>query len=219
MTALSSNATEGRRSTWGRACRITRKKDLGFALELGVCMGHEMVDNSNSIVFIVDNVNYMRTMTQTTRQDADRASTLSTFVAFMTLFGSAQQILKKRMEDQAEQGLGPLHLRALCLCLRNPGGTQQQVVQSMGRDKGQIARLVRDLEERHFLVRSPDAHDRRVWRLTVTPEGEEKCQWFTAIEAQLATDMLGGLGAKECVQLEQLLNELRGRINAVAEEE
>lgn len=157
-------------------------------------------------------------MTQATRQDADRTSILSTFVAFMTLFGSAQQVLKTRMQDQAEQGLGPLHLRALCLCLRNPGGTQQEVVQSMGRDKGQIARLIRELEERHFLVRTPDERDRRVWRLVVTPEGKEKCQWFSAIEARLATDLLGGIGAKESEQLEQLLNELRERINVVAEE-
>lgn len=158
-------------------------------------------------------------MTQKTQQDADSASALPTFVAFMTLFGSAQQVLKTRMQDQAEQGLGPLHLRALCLCLRNPGCTQQQVVQSMGRDKGQVARLIRELEGRHFLVRTPDERDRRVWRLVVTPEGEEKCQWFSAIEAQLATDLFGGLGAPACEQLEQLLNELRARIGVVADEE
>lgn len=158
-------------------------------------------------------------MTQPIPTAADSASALSTFVAFMTLFGSAQQVLKTRMQDQAEQGLGPLHLRALCLCLRNPGGTQQQVVQSMGRDKGQVARLIRELEERHFLVRTPDERDRRVWRLTVTPEGEDKCQWFSAIEAQLATDMFGGLGASAREQLEQLLNELRERIGVVAEQE
>lgn len=62
----------------------------------------------------------------------------------------------------------------------------------MGRDKGQIPRLIRELEERHFLVRTPDERDRRVWRLAVTREGEEKYQWFSAIEAQLATDMLAG---------------------------
>lgn len=155
-------------------------------------------------------------MTSQTQPEADRASALSTFVAFMTLFGSAQQVLKTRMQDQADQGLGPLHLRALCLCLRNPGGTQQQVVQAMERDKGQIARLIRELEERHFLVRTPDERDRRVWRLDVTPEGEEKCRWFSAIEAQLATDMLGGIGTQALGQLEQLLNELRERIGGVA---
>jgi DNA-binding MarR family transcriptional regulator len=158
-------------------------------------------------------------MTLKIRQDADGASALTTFVAFMTLFGSAQQVLKTRMQDEAEQGLGPLHLRALCLCLRNPGGSQQQLVQSMGKDKGQIARLIRELEERHFLARTPDERDKRVWRLAVTPEGEEKCQWFSAIEAQLAVDMFGALGARELEQLEHMLSELRDRIKVVAEDE
>jgi DNA-binding MarR family transcriptional regulator len=157
-------------------------------------------------------------MTAQPRQESDSASPLSTFVAFMTLFGSTQQVLKNRMQDEAEQGLGPLHLRALCLCQRNPGGSQQQLVQSMGRDKGQIARLIRELEERQYLVRTPDARDRRVWRLAVTPSGEEKCQWFSTIEAQLATDLFGELGATECAQLEQLLNGLRARISVVAED-
>lgn len=168
---------------------------------------------------MVDIINHNPIMTKHPQQAADSTSALSTFVAFMTLFGSAQQVLKNRMQDEAEQGLGPLHLRVLCLCLRNPGCTQQQLVQSMGRDKGQIARLTRDLEERKFLVRTPDERDRRVWRLAVTPEGEEKSQWFSAIETRLATDMFGGLGTKERAQLEQLLKALRERIQVVAEDE
>jgi DNA-binding MarR family transcriptional regulator len=158
-------------------------------------------------------------MTRQTRQAADGGSALSTFEAFMTLFGSAQQVLKNRMQDEAEQGLGPLHLRALCLSVRNPGSTQQQLVQSMGRDKGQIARLTRELEERHFLVRIQDERDRRVWRLVVTPEGEEKSHWFTAIETKLAMDMFGELDATDRAQLEQLFKDLRERINVVAEPE
>lgn len=137
----------------------------------------------------------------------------------MTLFGSAQQVLKDRMQAQAEQGLGPLHLRALCLCLRNPGSTQQQLVQHMGKDKGQLARLIRELEDRQLLVRTPDERDGRVWRLAVTSEGEEKCQWFYAIEAQLASDMFEGLRPQERQQLEQLLNQLRERINMGAQVE
>lgn len=154
-------------------------------------------------------------MTAANSKDAQPTSPLSSFVAFMTLFGSAQQVLKNRMQLEAEQGLGPLHLRALCLCQRNPGGTQQQLVQAMGRDKGQIARLIKELEERNYLVRTPDERDKRAWRLSVTPEGETKCQWFSAIEAQLATDLLGGLGVKECEQIERLLSELRERMKGM----
>lgn len=156
-------------------------------------------------------------MTKLPEQKTDQDFPLSAFVAFMTLFGSAQQVLKSRMQEQAEKGLGPLHLRALCLCQRNPGSTQQWLVQAMGRDKGQIARLIRELEEREFLTRTPDERDKRVWRLAVTAEGDEKCQWFSVIEAQLANDLFAGLGAKECQQLEHTLNQLRARITVEAE--
>jgi DNA-binding MarR family transcriptional regulator len=144
---------------------------------------------------------------------------LSAFVAFMTLFGSAQQVLKNRMQGEAEKGVGPLHLRALCLCLRNPASTQQWLVQAMGRDKGQIARLIRELEERGFLSRSPDQRDKRVWRLAVTAEGEEKCRWFSVIEAKLANDLFAGFGANECQQLEHAFKQLRARINSDIESE
>lgn len=134
----------------------------------------------------------------------------------MTAFGTAQQLLKNRMHSQAEPGLGPLHLRALCLCLRNPGWTQQQVVQAMGRDKGQMARLVRDLEQRELLVRSADPHDGRVWRLNVTRAGERLCAWFTAIEAQLAQDLLGGLSPRAQTAMQTLLTEMQARLNALS---
>jgi DNA-binding MarR family transcriptional regulator len=159
-------------------------------------------------------------MMKQTRQEADDNCAVAVFEQFMTLFSSAQQILRNRMQDEAEQGLGPLHLRALCLCLRTPGTTQQQLVQSMGRDKGQIARLTRELEERDFLVRTQDECDRRVWRLAVTPAGEQKSHWFSAIEAGLANDLFGDLfgnrAGVECAQMEPLLTQLRERVDALS---
>jgi DNA-binding MarR family transcriptional regulator len=140
---------------------------------------------------------------------------VATFVAFMTAFGSAQQLLKTRMQDDAEQGLGPLHLRALCLCQRNPGGSQQQLVQSLGRDKGQIARLIRELEERQLLTRTPDERDRRVWCLSVTAEGEAKCSWFSALEASLAHDLFGQLSAADSLQLNTVLRAVQMQIDAL----
>lgn len=144
---------------------------------------------------------------------AGPAAALSSFVALMTAFGGAQQLLKTRMQADAEQGLGPLHLRALCLCQRNPGGSQQQLVQSLTRDKGQIARLIRELEERGLLVRTPDERDRRVWCLTVTPEGEAKCAWFSALEARVAQDLLGTLSQDDSALLGQVLATVQGQLD------
>jgi DNA-binding MarR family transcriptional regulator len=155
----------------------------------------------------------MATSTPHTATDSEAA--VHTFVSFMTAFGSAQQILKTRMHGHAEPGLGPLHLRALCLCQRNPGAPQQQLVQAMGRDKGQIARLIRDLEDHQLLLRTPDERDRRVWLLTVTPEGEQKATWFAGMEAVLAQDLFGALTAKEAAQLDAVLQMVQARIDAM----
>ncbi len=148
----------------------------------------------------------------------DTASALATFQAFMTLFGSVRQVMKDRMQQDDGHALGPVHLRALTLCQRHPGWTQQQLGQAMGRDKGQITRLIRELEEEAWLARTPDAQDRRVWRLNVTPAGEKECAWFLAIEASMATDLFGGLGAGEREALAQLMNDLRERIRPAADE-
>ncbi len=155
-------------------------------------------------------------MTSPSRRES--TSALATFQAFMTLFGSIRQVMKTRMQDDGEHALGPVHLRALSLCQRHPGWTQQQLGQAMGRDKGQMARLIRELEEQDYLARTPDEQDRRVWRLNVTPAGEKECAWFLSIEASLATDLFGKLSAKEREQLVQLLGRVRERISAAQDE-
>ncbi len=165
---------------------------------------------------MVDFINLQPAMSKTSRRET--ASALATFQAFMTLFGSVRQQLKTRMQDDGGHALGPVHLRALSLCQRHPGWTQQQLGQAMGRDKGQITRLIRELEEQGHLARSPDEQDRRVWRLNVTPAGEKECAWFLAIEAELAGDLFGGLAAKEREQLVQLLGGVQERISAASDE-
>lgn len=148
-------------------------------------------------------------MTQTSRRAP--APALLTFQAFMALSGGVRQLMKTRLQD-SEHALGPLHLRALSLCQHNPGWTQQQLGLAMGRDKGQVARLIRDLEAQAWLSRTPDALDGRVWRLGVTTAGAKECARFRAVEAEVAADLLGGLSAQEREQLQRVLETLRTRL-------
>ncbi|WP_138512934.1 MarR family winged helix-turn-helix transcriptional regulator [Rhodoferax bucti] len=144
------------------------------------------------------------------------ASVVSGFVALMTIAGRAQQLLKTRMQDQAVAGLGPLHMHALCLCQQQPGAPQQVLVQALGRDKGQMARLIRDLEDHGLLTRSTDERDRRVWRLYLTPDGEARCAWFTALEAQVAHDLMAHLSPDDSAQLNRVLQSVQGRVDGLA---
>ncbi len=141
------------------------------------------------------------------------------FVALMTISGQAQQLLKARMQDTTLSGLGPLHMHALCLCQQQPGAPQQALVQALGRDKGQMARLIRDLEDHGLLTRSTDERDRRVWRLYLTPEGEARSTWFSALEASVARDLMGHLSADDSAQLTRMLHSVQAQLGALGSED
>lgn len=135
----------------------------------------------------------------------------TTFVSLMTVFGTAQQLLKDRMRVEQGDGLGPLHLRLLCLCVEQPGGTQQQLANLTGRDKGQVAHLIHALEARGLMVRTPDAMDGRLLRMSVTAAGANEVQRFMAIETELAHHLFGELAAGEVEQLQALARQLLQR--------
>ncbi len=140
----------------------------------------------------------------------------STFISLMTVFGTAQQLLKDRMRAAQIDGLGPLHLRLLCLCLEQPGCTQQQLANLVGRDKGQVAHLIHALEARGLLKRTPDAQDGRLLRMGVTPAGVHEAQRFAALENALAEHLFGELPAGEVQHLQALAGQLLQRAQSEA---
>jgi DNA-binding MarR family transcriptional regulator len=135
----------------------------------------------------------------------------ATFISLMTVFGTVQQLIKDRMRAEQVDGLGPLHLRLLCLCVELPGGTQQQLANLTGRDKGQVAHLIHALEARGLIVRTPDALDGRVLRMSVTAAGANEVQRFMAIETELAHHLFSELAADEVEQLQTLARQLQER--------
>lgn len=135
----------------------------------------------------------------------------ATFVSLMTVFGTAQQLLKDRIRVEQADGLGPLHLRLLCLCDEQPGCTQQQLANLTGRDKGQVAHLIHALEARGLVTRMPDAQDGRILRMQVTAAGANEVQRFRAIETELAHHLFAELSVGEVEQLQTLTQQLLQR--------
>jgi DNA-binding MarR family transcriptional regulator len=75
----------------------------------------------------------------------------------MFLFRS--QLQQHLREDGGE--IPGMALKVLGFFARHPGCTQMELVQHSGRDKGQVARLVKDLTERGLLQRGDAAKGRR----------------------------------------------------------
>ncbi|MEX1167458.1 MAG: MarR family transcriptional regulator [Hydrogenophaga sp.] len=112
--------------------------------------------------------------------------------------------------------VAPMLLRLLQLCQRRAGITQQELAQMTGRDKGQVARMVKELLEKGLLQRADHPVDRRSHCLCLTPEGARAVLNFERAEAGVAHWLFDGLGAGERqtlhLQVETVLQRLDERL-------
>lgn len=151
-------------------------------------------------------------MTRT--RDRQRAA----FEALLDLFSSMKRALRQEAQAHGASAVGPMHLRMLSLCRRQPRITQQALADHTGRDKGQVARLVKDLLDHGLLSRHPHPEDRRSLCLTPTPAGLAACKSFEHIEAEVAARMFGWMGAAELAALTDDLRQLGAQLDTASPE-
>ncbi|MEO8119723.1 MAG: MarR family transcriptional regulator [Rhodoferax sp.] len=92
---------------------------------------------------------------------------------------------------------------------RRPGATQSDLARHNGRDKAQVARLIKSLRERGFLVGEADETDRRNVKLSLTADGVSVLQVLQQQSEQLATQAVAGMTIAEQQQLVALLQRVR----------
>lgn len=129
----------------------------------------------------------------------------------MSLFSGIKRALHHELRDSAP--VPPMLLRLLQLCQRRSGITQQELVQTTGRDKGQVARMVKDLLEKGLLLREDHPVDRRSHCLRPTPAGSAAVQAFEQAEADVARWLFADMDAIERKILMQQLGALQQRID------
>lgn len=113
-----------------------------------------------------------------------------------------------------EQTLAPMEAKALNFFARQPGSTAADLVAHSGRDKAQIARLIKPLLAAGLLAREADAADGRHVRLRATDAGRAMHRAMQQQRKRLAARLVEGLSAQELAQLNQLLARLRGNLDA-----
>ena len=77
----------------------------------------------------------------------------------------------QRLLREAGLGLAAMEARTLRFVARHPGCTQNEIVRASGRDKAQIARIIKILRERELVDRPADGGGRRAQPLALFPEG------------------------------------------------
>jgi len=125
-------------------------------------------------------------------------------------------IFHRRMHEAVREdgdGLAPMEARTLRFLANHEGSTQRDMTQHTGRDKAQIARIVKALQERGLVDSTPDPDDGRSQRLRLTTAGramQRRMQQHRArFEQALAQGFDGAEQAALVAQLDRMVANVR----------
>jgi DNA-binding MarR family transcriptional regulator len=97
----------------------------------------------------------------------------------------------------------------------HPGATQSELAEHSGRDKAQLARLIKGLRERGLLDAVVGEADRRSVKLSLTDEGQAVLRSLQQQGRRLNKKATAGMSAAEAQQLIALLQRVRGNLGSV----
>jgi DNA-binding MarR family transcriptional regulator len=152
----------------------------------------------------------MQSTVDKVNQSPAAGEVIETMHAIMHLFRSSRQ---RGLRDGAHE-LAHMEAKALGYFARHPGATQSDLVAHAGRDKAQVARLIRVLRERGLLDATADELDRRSTRLALTEAGRAMHAALHRDDGRLAEAALAGLTPAERDTLQALLGRVRSNLEA-----
>lgn len=128
----------------------------------------------------------------------------------MHLYRSAQQ----RSLRAGPHDLAHMEIKVLGFFARRPGATQSDLAAHSGRDKAQLARLVRGLRDRGLLEAVADEADKRSTRLSLSEEGKVVFAALHVHDGTLAEAALAGIPDAERATLLDLLARVHANLEA-----
>ena len=152
----------------------------------------------------VDNVNHVGS------PPASAAETMIDLVhTVMHQFRSTQyQVLREHAHDVTH-----MESKVMGFFARHAGATLSDLVAHSGRDKAQLAKLVKGLRERGLLDAETDAEDRRSVRLRLSAAWQAVQQALHAEARVLNERAVDGLSAQEQAQLVTLLTRVKANLD------
>lgn len=128
--------------------------------------------------------------------------------AVMHQFRSQQH----RALDASEGGITHMEAKVLGFFSRHAGATQSDLAQHSGRDKAQIARLIKGLRERGLLSGVADEADRRNVHLQLTDAGQAVQRALRQQARKLEARAVAGLDDAQRRQLVELLQHVKANL-------
>ena len=111
-------------------------------------------------------------------------------------------------ERLAGGGLEPRMMPFLHHIQRGNALSQEELSADMGLDKTTVAHAVKALVDKGFVVRTRDEVDRRVYRLSLSPQGEELHRGLSLVFKEWNAGLFAGFSAAELDELESVFQRL-----------
>ena len=119
----------------------------------------------------------------------------------------------------AEHGLSMREVDVLLFLANNPGyDTARDITEYRGLSKSQVSQAVDLLAAEGFLLRTPDAADRRIIHLSITEEGLPMAMQAQVIQASCGQQLLAGLTPEQGDLLHSILETVLDNASRLAEE-
>jgi DNA-binding MarR family transcriptional regulator len=135
-----------------------------------------------------------------------------------SLLGFALASVGQQVQHQFRLALEPhrLHPRAFGVLLAldaTDAPSQQQLSRSLGIPASRVVALVDDLQAAGLVVRRPHPSDRRIYAVSLTPEGAQALEAAAASALVLEEQLTAGLDQQERAQLADLLQRVAAHLD------
>lgn len=150
----------------------------------------------------------MRKSDDNVNQSGGAAEVLDLVHTVMHQYRSLQyQVLRDGPHDVTH-----MESKVLAFFRRHAGATQSDLASHSGRDKAQLARLIKGLRERALLAGAEDAADRRSVSLSLTAAGRAVLATLQQQSKRLEARAVAGFSAAERQQLAALLQRVQANL-------
>lgn len=120
----------------------------------------------------------------------------------------AREVGRFVVKQLRQDGVGPSEFDVIHAVRKHDGISQAEICELLGRDKGAVARQVKSLCQRGYIIRRPSRRDGRAYELFPTPKAEELKKDKRALESAYYSYLLEGLSEEEATAFAELLDKV-----------
>ncbi|MBD2461619.1 MarR family transcriptional regulator [Oscillatoria sp. FACHB-1407] len=119
------------------------------------------------------------------------------------------QLFARRFQERLEPfGLTPFHWVVLCCLWEENGLPTSSIGDRLQQVGGTLTGVLDRMEERGLIRRERDRQDRRIWRIWLTPAGEQLKRVLPPIALEIRESALQGISESDRQLMSQLVDRL-----------